>query len=147
MRFGVGTVYRHFPTKQDLFEAVLSDRIQQLITDARALADADDPVGAFLGYFADVIEQASANQALCDALDNSAAAAFKTESALEQEFVEALGHLLDRAQRSGAMKTELDIADVIDLLIGSVTAERRARTRGRPGRLTSTICQGMLVTG
>jgi AcrR family transcriptional regulator len=143
--FGVGTVYRHFPTKQDLFEAVLSDRIRQLIAGAHALADADDPAAAFLGYFAAVVEQASVNQALCDALDNSAAAAFKTDSALEQEFAQALGHLLDRAQRTGAVQAELDVGDVIDLLIGSVTTERRARTRDRPGRLTSTICQGMLI--
>ena len=40
---GPGTVYRHFPSKEALFEAVVTARITDLVSDARARADADDP--------------------------------------------------------------------------------------------------------
>jgi len=49
---GPGTVYRHFPTKEALFEAVVTVRVQDLVADARARADASDPGGAFFGFLA-----------------------------------------------------------------------------------------------
>ncbi|MER6945284.1 helix-turn-helix domain-containing protein [Nonomuraea sp. NPDC000554] len=149
--FGVGTVYRHFPTKEALFEAVLLDRIERLVADARALALADDPVEAFLGFFAAAVGQVATNQALRDALGNSTGLGFKASTTLEDDFNDALGRLLRRAQQAGAIRDDLDAADVKDLLIGTVTAERRAHDRapdradGRAtsGRLTSTVCDGM----
>ena len=47
---GVGTLYRHFPTKEKLCEAILLERLAALTVDARALADAEDPAAAFFGF-------------------------------------------------------------------------------------------------
>ena len=47
---GVGTLYRHFPTKEKLCEAVLLERLSALTLDAQALAEADDPKAAFFGF-------------------------------------------------------------------------------------------------
>ena len=44
---GPGTVYRHFPAKEALFEAVVTSRVEDLLSDARARADSGDPGGAF----------------------------------------------------------------------------------------------------
>src|SRR3984885_5201771 len=49
---GPGTVYRHFPTKEALFEAVVTVRVQDLAANARAGADAADPGQAFFGFLA-----------------------------------------------------------------------------------------------
>jgi len=46
---GPGTVYRHFPAKEVLFQAVITARVEDLIDDARARAGAADPGGAFFG--------------------------------------------------------------------------------------------------
>src|SRR3954470_16851858 len=54
---GAGTVYRHFPTKEPLFEAIASDRIQYLIDSAARFAEAQDPGEAFLGYLALLIDE------------------------------------------------------------------------------------------
>ena len=40
---GAGTVYRHFPTKDDLFRAVIEDRIRNIVDDGRALLTSGDP--------------------------------------------------------------------------------------------------------
>ncbi|TMR95881.1 TetR/AcrR family transcriptional regulator [Nonomuraea basaltis] len=141
--FGVGTVYRHFPTKEALFEAVLLGRIERFVADARALATAEDPGRAFFGWFAWVVEQVSANQALCDMLESGSAMAFRPGSTLEDDFAGALGRLLDRAQRAGAVRRDLVVDDVQDLLRGCLAAERRARARGGAVRMADVICDGM----
>ncbi|TMR04342.1 TetR/AcrR family transcriptional regulator [Nonomuraea turkmeniaca] len=141
--FGVGTVYRHFPTKEALFEAVLLGRIERFVVDARALGTAEDPGKAFFGWFAHVVEQASANQALCDMLDGGPGMALRPGSTLEEDFARALGRLLVRAQQAGAVRRDLVTEDVRDLLRGCLAAERRARARGGAVRLAEVICDGM----
>src|SRR5579859_3173045 len=47
---GPGTVYRHFPAKETLFEAVVTARVADLVRDARARAGAADPGKAFFGF-------------------------------------------------------------------------------------------------
>ena len=74
---GAGTVYRHFPSKEALFQAVVLDRIGQFAEEARGLAAAEDPGEVFLGYFVRVIKQASLNRAICDALAESGGHTFK----------------------------------------------------------------------
>ncbi|MFC4121076.1 TetR/AcrR family transcriptional regulator [Nonomuraea zeae] len=141
--FGVGTVYRHFPTKEALFEAVLLGRIERFVADARAQATAEDAGKAFFGWFTRVVEQAAANQALCDMLDSGSGMAFRPGSTLEDDFADAVGRLLARAQRAGAVRRDLAAADVLDLLRGCLAAERRARTRAGAARMAGVICDGM----
>src|SRR6201993_1371971 len=57
---GPGTVYRHFPTKEALFEAVVTARVTDLVSDARARTDADDPGAAFFGFLARIAGEAAA---------------------------------------------------------------------------------------
>ncbi|MFI6926927.1 TetR/AcrR family transcriptional regulator [Nonomuraea spiralis] len=141
--FGVGTVYRHFPTKEALFEAVLLGRVERFVADARALATATDAGRAFFAWFCRVAEQAAGNQALCDLLEGGAGLGLRPGSTLEADFADALGRLLARAQRAGAVRRDLSADDVRDLLRGSLAAERHARGRGAAGRMAAVICDGM----
>jgi AcrR family transcriptional regulator len=141
--FGVGTVYRHFPTKEALFEAVLLGRIERFVADARAQSTAEDVGKAFFGWFSRVVEQAAANQALCDMLESGSGMTFRPGSTLEDDFADALGRLLARAQRAGVVRRDLATADVLDLLRGCLSAERRARARPGAARMAAVICDGM----
>src|SRR3954453_10516153 len=47
---GPGTVYRHFPTKEALFQAVITARVTDLVTTARQHAEAPDPGAAFFAF-------------------------------------------------------------------------------------------------
>ncbi|MFC5828603.1 TetR/AcrR family transcriptional regulator [Nonomuraea insulae] len=139
--FGVGTVYRHFPTEEALFEAVLLGRIERFVADARALATAEDAGRAFFGWFTAVIEQAAANRALCDMLETGLT--MRPGSTLAADFAAALGRLLARARRVGAVRGDLVAEDVHDLLRGCLVAERRARARGGAVRMAEVVCDGM----
>ncbi|GAA3649709.1 TetR/AcrR family transcriptional regulator [Nonomuraea antimicrobica] len=140
---GVGTVYRHFPTKEALVEAVLVGRVERFVADARARATAEDAGRAFFGWFAEVVDQAASNQALCDMLESGSGMTLRPGSTLAADFGAALARLLSRAQRVGAVRADLTAQDVHDLLRGCLAAERRARARGGAVRLAEVVCEGM----
>jgi AcrR family transcriptional regulator len=120
---GVGTVYRHFPTKDALFVAIVADRLQRLIDQARELTTADDPGGAFFGFLDDLIDQALANKALVDALSESAAVELAD---LAQEFSEAEADLLSRAQRAGAVRPDVRASHLKALVSSCLTMVSQA---------------------
>jgi AcrR family transcriptional regulator len=56
---GIGTVFRHLPTKEALLEAVLADRLRQLADEVDALASAEDPGVARVSLFTRAVDRAS----------------------------------------------------------------------------------------
>ncbi len=126
---GAGTVYRHFPTKEALFQAIVVDRIDRLVEQARSLADAGDPGAAFFGYFAALVDEGSSDLVLADAL---AGVGFDIETAApgsEQSLREAFADLLAAAQKAGAVRADIDVADLKALLVGCQAIQRH---RGDP---------------
>jgi AcrR family transcriptional regulator len=121
---GAGTVYRHFPSKEALFQAVVLDRITQFAEEARGLAAADDPGEVFFDYFVRVIKQASLNRALCDALTESTGTGFKADAG--DDFRVAFAVLLERAQAAGAVRGDIDGDDLRALIVGCLAVERYA---------------------
>ncbi len=140
---GAGTVYRHFPTKEALFEAIVVTRLERLLEEASMLASAEDAGAAFFGFFSRMTEEGVANRALFDAL---AGTGFKdTLAERGREVHEVLGELLARAQRAGAVREDVSAADVKALLMGAMVMEQERRTldRGAPGRMAAIVTNGL----
>ncbi|MEU5417741.1 TetR/AcrR family transcriptional regulator [Streptomyces sp. NPDC020667] len=140
---GTGTVHRHFPSKEALFRATVVDRIRLFTDAARELADADEPGKVFFRYLAAVVRLSARNRALLDALDASAEGLFEPTPGVEKGFQEALGVLLTRAQEAGAVRRDVDVEDVVTLLFGCLSMERRRGTAGAPGRMTALMCDSL----
>ncbi|MFB4312342.1 TetR/AcrR family transcriptional regulator [Actinomadura sp. GTD37] len=138
---GAGTVYRNFPTKEVLFQAVVTARIASIVDEAKALGDAEDPAGAFYGFVTRVVDQAMFNHAVCDAL--SAGQGGFDAGGMDEQFTAALDVLLRRAQDAGAVRPDVDIRDVRALTAGMMQMERLRRPDGRPGRMTSLACDAL----
>lgn len=110
-----GTLYNRFPTREDLIEAVFTDRLETMVALAeQALAD-DDPWRGFAGYLTAVCELQAAdrgfNEVAARGLPPSPAA-----RRLQEEGQAALAELLDRAKRAGALRPDVtpeDLAFVI----------------------------------
>lgn len=142
---GVGTVYRHFPTRNALFEAVIVGRVEKFAEQARMLAAADTTAGeAFGEYFADLVGEVALNQALCEALDDDGTAV-AMPGRLRDDFVRSFETLLSQAKTAGVVRPGIDIVDVLDLVVGAATAERRARSRGVPNQLVAIVLDGLRV--
>ncbi len=65
---GTGTLYRHFPTKEALFEAVVIGRVEDLVAEARRLIASNDPKTAFFQLLSQLIQHGDGHKDLMDAL-------------------------------------------------------------------------------
>src|SRR5579885_3613499 len=68
---GVGTMYRHFPTKEALGAAILTTKMEALIAEADRLAEADDPAAALDEYLAAILTEGTACSALAGAFSET----------------------------------------------------------------------------
>jgi AcrR family transcriptional regulator len=116
---GAGTVYRHFPTKEALFEAAIVDRVDRIIASARELADAADPVPAFFDFLARLVAEGSVKRDLADAVGGAEAPAYLRPV---HELNTVIGTLLTRAQKAGGVRTDIDVDDLMRLVKGAFLA-------------------------
>ncbi|WP_242887875.1 TetR/AcrR family transcriptional regulator [Actinomadura litoris] len=140
---GAGTVYRNFPTKEALFKAAIADRLEQVVEEAKSLADAEEPVETFYGFVMRVVERAMLNHALCEAIALDEGMSAFDDGGLDQAFTDVFGVLLARAQAAGGVREDVDVFDVRALLTGCLVMERRRRSSGPPGRMTALACDAL----
>ncbi|MCO6010655.1 TetR/AcrR family transcriptional regulator [Actinoallomurus purpureus] len=119
---GVGTVFRHFPTKEVLLEAVFVAQLGRLATEADALMSAEDPGAAFFAFFARVVDHAATKNAFAAALAEAGVDVRATTAETGQELRRALGSLLDRAQEAGAVRRDIGLPEILTLLVGASQA-------------------------
>ncbi|MEV6117752.1 helix-turn-helix domain-containing protein [Streptomyces sp. NPDC052109] len=118
---GVGTLFRHFPTKEALLEAVMVRRLEAIASQAAQLAAEAEPADAFFACFRLVVEQSAGKNEFARAL---AVAGVDAHAALREssEVIRAqLAVLLDGARQAGAVRPELGLPEVIALLAGTST--------------------------
>jgi AcrR family transcriptional regulator len=140
---GVGTVFRHFPTKESLLADVYVGRLRRLAEEAESLCDDLDPGGAFLGFFARTVEQSASKNAVVDALASAGVDVAASRSATGADLRRALSLLLARAQQTGAIRTDLDVDDVIALLAGASQAFGQAGPPEGGRRALAVVLDGM----
>jgi AcrR family transcriptional regulator len=119
---GPGTLYRNFPTKESLIEAVVQHRLQQLVDDARALRDAPEPGVALLEFVDHLVTEVAAKRDLVDALTNAGVDVGPVVTATSRELRSEIGHLLGRGQRSGAVRTDIGTTELMALMSGIIMA-------------------------
>jgi len=124
---GIGTVFRHFPTKEALLEAVYMLRLRRLADEADALSGAEDPGAAFFGLFARMVEQSATKSAYAEALAEAGVDLAPSTSQTGHELLRALGGLLSSAQTAGAVRPDIGVPELIALLIGAGRAAEHTR--------------------
>jgi AcrR family transcriptional regulator len=110
-----GTLYRHFPTRLDLIEVVLAERIAALVESGRELLTARDQFDALATWLRAATVHGLTYRGLSAAVLNSALDSADLMSTWHAEIVEVGTALLARAQHSGAVTPEADAADVLKM--------------------------------
>jgi AcrR family transcriptional regulator len=140
---GTGTVSRHFPTKESLYEAIVLERVREIVEHARHLSATRDSGPAFFDFFAYMVEQGAASRGLAEALGGGGfdieAAASRAEHDLDG--VERL--LLTRAQRAGAVTADVTTLDVKALIVGCLARERQPPDPTARRRMVAISCKGL----
>lgn len=115
---GVGTLYRHFPTKQALLGELLAERFRLFNAEAvRALESVDDPWEAFAGTLRRNAEHAAQDVGLQDAL-------FRGEASWEPvaeplaALREAMSEIIRRGQQTGVVRADLTVDDIPLMMCG-----------------------------
>jgi AcrR family transcriptional regulator len=142
---GPGTVHRNFPTKEALYLAVATDQLEQLVAEAKVLADTDDPAALFTQLsrmMAMGAENAAVKSALVAAEFDLRTAAPDVAAALTRQ----VAGLLDRAHAAGAVRHDVTVDEVMALVAGAFAAIRHANaetSQNRSAHLAQIILDGL----
>jgi AcrR family transcriptional regulator len=142
---GVGTLYRHFPTKEKLCEAILLERLESLTVDAQALAGADDPGAAFFGFLDHVVEESAAKRDLIVAVMGAGLSLDLSGSDIKEGLRAAVEALLRRAQAIGAVRSDVTATAVMAL--AGATCEAASHDEAPSRDLLAIVCDGLRTQG
>ena len=114
---GIGTLYRHFPNRQALLEALYVDEVAEVCRSAEELDDAD-PWEALSAWFERFIGYMATKQALAHELLNYLERDAPLFKVCRTSLFEAGAPLLARAQEAGVVRSDVNIGEVIQMVMG-----------------------------
>ena len=117
---GVGTMYRHFPAKEDLLQALADERFAFFAQNARAALDDPDPWNGFCEFMHKSGRVTAEDRALSEAMDQLPGLC--AASAERARLLELTRELIERAQASGSMRADFTADDVPSLMRGLARA-------------------------
>ena len=142
-KIGIGTLYRHFPTKDALVAAIVIDRIERVAVRAEALLDTDDPGPALLGLLEQMVAEGAHKRDFVDALGGSEWLDTAAADATRQRFRRALARLLAKAQAAGAIRNDVAATDLLALVRGVLASGAEVKVRNK---LLAVLVDGLRAT-
>jgi AcrR family transcriptional regulator len=115
---GIATVFRHFPTREELIAAVFADTMDTYLNAAATALEDPDPWHGFIGYVETVCAMQAADRGFADVLTMT----FLTTNALADKRAEAywrFTELIDRAKASGRLRPDFSPVDLVILLLAN----------------------------
>ncbi|MFD5540113.1 TetR/AcrR family transcriptional regulator, partial [Streptomyces sp. NPDC127079] len=110
---GIGTLYRNFPTRRDLFESVYADEVNALCQAAVELGG-QEPWQALTSWLDRFTGYMVTKRAVREALNDES----EIFSACRDSMFAAGGPLLERAQKAGVVRTDMEIGDLLRMVSG-----------------------------
>jgi AcrR family transcriptional regulator len=141
---GVGTIYRRFPTKAALGEAVVVDHLRQMYAQVVVAAEATAPDEAFFAALHCLVVGASSKMDLKEALTAAGVEFHVAGEPVFDEIRNFIGSLLTRAQESGVVRHDVVIDDIVGLVSGACMAGTQLEGPS-PLRLFALIADGLRV--
>ena len=115
---GIGTLYRHFPTREALFEAVYRHQVEQLADLAEQLKLETEPVEALRYWLRLNVEFVATKKGMSAALALAANSSSELAAYSRDRLTKAVGALLDRAIAAGEIRADISPEDILRALVG-----------------------------
>ncbi|MFD6290915.1 TetR/AcrR family transcriptional regulator [Streptomyces sp. NPDC060205] len=113
-----GTVFRHFPSKDDLLAAITLQLVDQLTVTAEALRTADDPVKALRAFMTSGVEVLAADRAFCEVIGRPSMQHAEVRGGIDR-LCAVVEVLTGRAKAQGAIRADVTGTDIV-LLLGGI---------------------------
>ena len=144
---GIGTLYRHFPTRQSLLEAVFRDQVDALARQAEKLGRGSSPGSALEEWLRAMMAFGRTKRSLNTALLATLSKDSAVYSMCSQLMRNTTTSLVERAQEAGIARRDVLPADVMRLVHGLIMAENAAPgDEGQADRMLSLVVAGLLTT-
>jgi len=139
---GAGTLYRHFPTRDALLEAVYRIEVEKLAAAERQLSEKLPPVEALRGWMLLFVDYIATKQIIAPALNTLVGGPSKVYEASRAQIQGAIGALVKRAIKSGDIREDLDPFDLLRALIGVSNVASSPDWRQSARRLVDILITG-----
>jgi AcrR family transcriptional regulator len=141
---GVGTLYRHFPTKEALFQAIVLERLQSLVCSAQDCEREDDPGNAIFSFLHELGTQAAARRDLMEAIESSGIDIKSSCQSTIEDLVGRVEHMRQQAVTSGTIRSDVSAEEIVALVVGTCHASAKTETDyERIDRMVSIVCDGL----
>ncbi|HUQ54111.1 helix-turn-helix domain-containing protein [Lentzea sp.] len=140
---GIATLYRHFPTRESLVDAVYRDQVVRLTTGARDLLDQLPPAAAmrrWMDLFGDWI---ATKNGMLDTLLAMIEAGEIAHAQTRTELLAAITAILDAGRAAGDLRRDVTAEDIAASLIGIFTVAPRPAQDAKAGRLLDLLMDGL----
>ena len=146
-KLGVGTVYRHFPTKDALIVALVADRFERLANKASEGLEASDPWDGLAEFIRFAAQSQADDRGLSEVMGSRSDV--MDSAAYEVGLPELCHELVKRAQRTGQLRRDVEWQDIpmIACALGRITQNTAPPAIGRWPRLVEIILDGLRAPG
>ena len=140
---GIGTLYRHFPTREALYEAVYRHEVEQLVELARHLEAETAPVEALRRWLQAGVEFMATKKGMAAALAMAAQGSPDLVAYSLDRLTRAVGELLQRAATAGEIRVDIGPEDLLRTLVGMCYAHDRPGWQAKVLRLVDVFIDGL----
>src|SRR5262245_15176389 len=141
-RIGAGTLYRHFPTRDSLLEAVYRTEVEKLAAAEREFAESMPPVEALRAWMLLFVDYIATKQIIAPALNNIVGGPSKVFESSSHQIIGAIQELVKRAVESGDIRPDLDALDLLRASIGVSNVESTPECPQSARRLVHILIAG-----
>lgn len=139
---GAGTLYRHFPSRDELLEAVYRSEVEKLAGAERKFAETLPPVEALRAWMLLFIEYIARKKIIAPALSAAARGSSKAVEASYAPIQQAVRALVKRAIKAGEIRKEVDPGDLLRALVGVAYLESIPEWQPSARRLVDILVAG-----
>jgi AcrR family transcriptional regulator len=140
---GVGTLYRHFPSRDALMEAVYRHNLDQLIADADELAETKPPAEALEEFMQRFVAYVATKKGLAAHLKTVLSADSDLFTSSQERMRATVTRLVAAAAESGSIRSDVDAGDLIRALAGVCMTSDMSQSQEQPCRISKLLMDGM----
>ena len=142
---GIGTLYRHFPTREALVEALYRKELGDLCASADDLLQSNSPDRALRAWMSGFADYVAAKREMADAIRAVFASGTVTVSQAREELAAAVQTILNAGAADGTLRSDVRPQDVVAMIVGTFTATSIAGGREQLERMFDLLMDAVRV--